>query len=467
MAEGVAYGRCLTTLLLGLKTGAPEDALRADLVRVRRYARSEALSLELSEGTLLIDGGPVDAQASGLKPLTEAMNAHNVAQIMILEGAVPKELLQLAVLLSRAPASTDNDATIFEQARDLSLWSVRLVPVPRADDLSTFTEQAREFNALSADDIGEKAASIGEKVVADTASKDSKAVLSGLALLHDAERNAPDMIKQTTWTVTFDKVASTAALDLVAQLLPDAGDDSGSVRLVLKRAGDAGAAALIGLLNSADNLTRRRVYFDAIVEMGKGIPMLLEALGAWQWYVVRNAALLLGEMKAVEAEQTLGRVLTHHDERVRVAVISALTQMGTQTARALVQSSIRDHSSEVRRRAVRAYATPGGGPVSASDLLTAISTEKEPEVQVEILYALGRVASVDAVQKLIRLCSQSGAADKPVSYRIAAIEALTAARRSSALPLLRAMLTDPEPTIRATARNLIDSVNAMAAGAAR
>jgi HEAT repeat protein len=467
MAEGVAYGRCLTTLLLGLKTGAPEDALRADLVRVRRYARSEALSLEISDGTLLVNGGPVDAQASGLKPLTEAMGAHNVAQIMILEGAVPKELLQLAVLLGRTPASTENDPTIFEHARDLSLWSVRLIPEPRVDDLSTFTEQARELNALTPDDISEKAESIGEKIAADTTAGDAKAVLEGLGLLHDAERNAPDMIKQTTWTVTFDKAATSGALALVAQMLPDAGNDSGSVRLVLKRAGDDGAAALIGLLNSADNLTRRRVFFDAIVEMGKGVPLLLEALGAWQWYVVRNAALLLGEMKATEAEQTLGRVLTHHDERVRVAVISALTQIDTPTARALVQSSIRDHSSEVRRRAVRAYATPGSGSVSASDLLTAISVEKEPEVQVEILYALGRVASVDAVQKLIRLCSQSGAIDKPVSYRIAAIEALTAARRSSALPLLRAMLTDPEPTIRATARNLIESVNAMAAGASR
>ena len=466
MAEGVAYGRCLSTLLQGLKTGAPDTALRADLVRVRRYARSEALALEYSDGTLVVDSVPVDAQASGLKLLAEAMHAHNIVQIMILEGAVPKELLQLAVLLSRPPADAD-DATIFEQARELSLWSVLLIPVRRADDMSAFAEQARELNAMPPDDIGDKAEDIASKIAADAAAQNAKGVLSGLALLHDAERNAPDMIRQATWTVTFDKAATPAALSLVAQQLPDAGLESGSARLVLKRAGDQGAAALILLLNAADNLTRRRVFFDAIVETRKGISTLLEALGAWQWYVVRNAALLLGEMKAVEAEAALGRALTHHDERVRIAVISALTQLDTPSARALVQSCIRDSSAEVRRRAVRAYATPGSGSVSASDLLNAISTETDPEVQVEVLYALGRVASVDAVQKLIRLCSQSGAADKPVSYRIAAIEALTAARRSSALPLLRAMLTDPEPTIRATARNLIESVNAMAAGVSR
>src|SRR4051812_21509166 len=105
MDEGVAYGRCLTTLLLGLKTGAPQDALRSDLVRVRGYARSEALFLELSEGTLMVNDEPVDAQASGLKPLVESMQGHGVSQITILEGAVPKELLQLAVLLSKSPAT--------------------------------------------------------------------------------------------------------------------------------------------------------------------------------------------------------------------------------------------------------------------------------------------------------------------------------------------------------------------------
>ena len=66
------------------------------------------------------------------------------------------------------------------------------------------------------------------------------------------------------------------------------------------------------------------------------------------------------------------------------------------------------------------------------------------------------------MQKLIRLCSQSGAADKPASYRIAAIEALTVARRSASLTILREMSSDSEPTVRATARNLIESVNAMA-----
>ncbi len=467
MADAVSYGKSLTMLVQGIKTGAPEETLRADLVRVRRYARSKPLMLELNDGTLLVDNEPVDALGWGLKPLVEAMQLHDIQRITILEGAVPKELLQLAVLLSRARANMEQPSTVFEEARELALWSVRLIPVARADTVSPYADQAREYNEKSPEEIGTIAEGLATKIAAAATAENAQEVLGALALLHDSEHTAPDMMRQTQWTAAFDKAATPQALALAAGLLPDQTVDGGSLRLVLKRAGDEGAAALIALLPTADDLTKRRMYFDAIVELGKGVSILVEALGAWQWYIVRNAALLLGEMKALDAEGALGRLLSHHDERVRVAVTTALSQFDTPSSRLLVQSAIHDVSAEVRRRAVRLFATIGSGAVSASDLLNAISVEKDSEVQVEILYALGRVASVDAVQKLIRLCSQGGAADKPASYRIAAIEALTAARRSAALPFLRAMLSDSEPTIRATARSLIESVNAMAATASR
>src|ERR1700712_2368182 len=107
MADAVSYGKSLSMLLQGIRTGALEETLRADLVRVRRYARSKPLTLEFIDGTLLVDGEPVDALGWGLKPLVETMQLHEIARITILEGAVPKELLQLAVLLSRPRANHD------------------------------------------------------------------------------------------------------------------------------------------------------------------------------------------------------------------------------------------------------------------------------------------------------------------------------------------------------------------------
>lgn len=463
MGESVAYARSLVKLLEALKTGAPEASLKADLVRVRSYARSQAIELELTDdGTLLLDSSPTDSNLWELRQLVDCMRAHKIGRVTVLEGAVPKELLHLAVLLSKAAPSSDNETTVFDDARDLSLWSVRIVPAHRGDVKSAQSAQAAEYNALPPNEISAKAEEVVVKVAIATAENDAPSALAALSLLFVAETDAPDVVRKGAWTGAFDKAATPAAIQLAARLLPEAGSESGVLRGMLKRAGDPGAEALIALLPTADSLTKRRVYFDAIVELRKGMPVLVDALSAPQWYVIRNAALLLGEMKAIEAEKALGRLLGHHDERVRIAATSALAQMDTPSARVLVQSAIHDASAEVRRRAVGAFGLEKGSSVSASPLLRALAVEKNLEVEVEILYALGRIASADAVQKLIRLCSQSGAADKPASYRIAAIEALTVARRSSALSILRTMSSDSEPTVRATARNLIESVNAMA-----
>jgi len=463
MGEAVAYARSLGQLLEALRRGAPEASLKADLVRVRSHARSQALEVDLADdGSFLMDGSPTDSNRSELRPVIDAMRRHGIGRVTVLEGAVPKELLHLAVLLSKPAPSSENDTNVFDEARDLALWSIRIVPMQRANDPSAQAAQATEFNELPPAEISAKAEEVVVKVAIATAESDAPGALTALCLLFEAETSAPDVVRKSAWTGAFDKAATPAAIQLAASLLPEAGKESGVLRGMLRRAGDPGAEALIALLPTAGSLTKRRVYFDAIVELRKGVPVLIDALHSPQWFVIRNAALLLGEMKALEAEKSLGRLLDHHDERVRIAVTSALAQMGTSSALTLVQSAIHDSSSEVRRRAVGAFGVDKGSAVSASPLLRALAVEKSLEVEVEILYALGRVASADAVQKLIRLCSQSGAADKPASYRIAAIEALTVARRSASMTILREMSSDSEPTVRATARNLIESVNAMA-----
>ena len=463
MGEAVEYAKSLGQLLEALKTGAPEASLRADLVRVRSHARTQALEVDLVEdGTFLIDGLPTESNRFDLRPVVEGMRRHGIGRVTVLEGAVPKELLHLAVLLSKPAPASENDTNVFDEARDLALWSVRMVPMQRANEPSAQAAKAAELNGLPPGEISAKAEEVVVKAAIATAESDAPAALTALCLLFEAETGAPDVVRKAAWTGAFDKAATPTAIQLAARILPDAGIESSALRGMLKRAGDPGAEALIALLTTADSLTKRRVYFDAIVELGKGVPVLIDALNAPQWFVVRNAALLLGEMKAFEAEKSLGRLLSHHDERVRIAVTSSLAQMGTPSARMMVQSAIHDSSAEVRRRAVGAFGIDKGSAVSASPLLRALAVEKNVEVEVEILYALGRVASADAVQKLIRLCSQSGAVDKPASYRIAAIESLTFARRSASLTILREMSNDSEPTVRATARNLIESVNAMA-----
>ena len=256
MGEAVAYARSLGQLLEALKTRAPEASLKANLVRVRSHARSQALELDLAEdGTFRMDASPTDSNRFELRPVIDAMRRHGIGRVTVLEGAVPKELLHLAVLLSKSAPASENDANVFDEARDLALWSVRLVPVQRAEEPSAQAAGAAEFNQLPPTEISAKAEEVVMKVAIATTEGDAAGALMALCLLFEAESGAPDVVRQGTWTGAFDKAATPAAIQLAARLLPDAGNDSRVLRSMLKkRSGWAmPAAAKIGFERSASS----------------------------------------------------------------------------------------------------------------------------------------------------------------------------------------------------------------------
>jgi HEAT repeat protein len=206
---------------------------------------------------------------------------------------------------------------------------------------------------------------------------------------------------------------------------------------------------------AADSLEVRRVFFDSIVQLRVGIPMLIDALGHPQWFVVRNAAALLGEMEAAEADVALARLLEHGDERVRFAAAAALSRLSTPVATAALQRMIVDTSPSVRLRAASAYAM-GGQVKTAAPLSAALDAEMDGDVQLGILAALGRLGTPDAVQKLVKaIVPAAGGQRRPATYRVAAVEALANARGAAAIPALRELLGDTEPTVRDTAKRLI------------
>ncbi len=455
MEESVLYAKSLSMLIQEIKAQASAEALKSLLIRARGYSRAAGLCIEIRNSDLHIDGRSVNTSNGGFEALTEAMRDHGVARITITEGASPKELLQISVLLGRKPASP-GEANIFDEVREMALWFVRLFPVQQ-DDSGHVTTGALELAALSTEQANIKATELIQQIADAVQSNNDIRATALMRLLMDAERVTEAPVRKR-WSEAFDEVIAGPALKMVAAALPTAGDDRLALIALLRRAGSAGANALINLLMSADRIETRRAYFDAVIELRAGIPLLIDMLRHPQWYAVRNAALLLGEMRAVEADGALAELLTHVDERVRIAASTALSQILTPTARVALQQALRDESSEVRRRALRGFSNEQGG-VSSASLLRALELENDPEVQVEILYAMGRVRSPDAVQKLIRLCSPT-ARVATGNFRIAAAEALTTARGQAAVPFLRAMLEDGDPNVRSMARALINSLTA-------
>jgi HEAT repeat protein len=458
MKDSLLYAKSMALLLEEVQSASDLTMVRSGLLRVRRFSRSYGLTLEIADGKMVVDSVCQTRPVPALARLTLAMVTHGVAQICISAGAMPSELLKAMVLLSQTRAMNNSSPGIFQELRDASLWSVQLYPVARTLSAEQSAAYAADVALDSVEQIEPRIATLTKAASAALAARDMSALAASLSTLAMVESGATRLELKALWTLGFEQAATADALRALVAALPTCGDAISNATAVLKRAGDAGADVLIDQLLKSDSMDVRRACFDALAEVRRGTAQLLTMLTHEQWFVVRNAACLLGAFHSRSSEPELTATLTHADERVRAAAVTALLQLDTPTSRATVRTAIRDASPEVRRRAVRGFLAEPGSTANADKLLLALERETELDVQLEFLYALGTLATPDAVQKLIRLCSMDGRY-RPADFRIAAAEALASARLGAAVPLLRAMLKDPDVHARAAARHLIRAVS--------
>jgi HEAT repeat protein len=200
--------------------------------------------------------------------------------------------------------------------------------------------------------------------------------------------------------------------------------------------------------------------FNALTQMKEGQDQLIHMLGHPQWFVVRNVADLVGELGLEAAVPALTKQLDHTDERVRRQVALALAKIGTRSAAEPLRRVLRDISPEVRRQAALGV---GGRKASAlaMPLVVALEEEKDPEVVRELIFALGRIGSPDAVQALIKLAQPAGKffGRKPSGLRITAVEALRVAGTPAALGTLQSLVNDSDKQVRAAALQALNELN--------
>jgi len=452
------FAKSVALLLEEVQSAADMTMVRSGLLRVRRFARSQGLTLELSEGRLIVDGVTPEKPEPALQRIVLGMTTHEVSKIILSSGAVPRELLKLAMLLVRPKPLQNPAPSIFEEIRDAALWSVQVVRAASDSGTESDTATPTEAHLETPEQVAASITSIQRDVREAITSHDVRSLAMSLARMARIEQAISTREVKMQWTSAFDQSATSDVLRTLVIGLPTIGDHVHVALAVLKRTGNAGAEVLIEQLLKSESIDVRRACFDALVEVRRGTDRLVKLLEHEQWFVARNAACLLGAFRSRASEPELTAAMVHADERVRAAAVTSLLQLDTASARDAVRGAIHDTSAEVRRRAVRGFLVDEGTPVNADKLLKALERETELDVQLEFLYALGTLATPDAVQKLIRLCSAEGKG-RPAEFRIAAAEALASARLGAALPLLRAMLKDPDVHARAAARHLIRVVS--------
>jgi len=224
----------------------------------------------------------------------------------------------------------------------------------------------------------------------------------------------------------------------------------------LQRGGAAGVEVLMDVLAAAPTVGERRAVFDALKHMTEGTDQLVHMLDHSEWFVVRNVAELIGELGMEDAVPALGKRLDHADERVRKAVGLALAKIGTRGAAEPLRRALRDRSQEVRMQ----VAVGIGGRKSsalAMPLVVAMEEEKDEAVVRELLLALGRIGSSDAVQALIKWAQPTGRffGRKPSELRVAAVEALRLAATPAALGTLEGLSDDGDRAVREAASHAV------------
>ncbi len=469
MDYSVTFARHFSRLVW-LLVHQPEavDEQKAALRALVTVSKEGPVTLAVRDGKLAVNDAPLADALTGVQELLAQFLGHSVRDMVVDVAALPADLLGTARVLATVPARGDDGQDVDAKLRSLAPRTVRVLFERTAPEASP--EVVREFTTVEApregaDEIFAKldrtqsvaaASRMLDQIVelVESSARAQKplvvADLTARIVRREGEKADPDM--KRAYASAIRRLTKPALLRTVASVLPRQKERADEWLAVLARTGEEGAEALIEQLTAAQSLSERRVFFDSLVKLKAGVGTLTHMLGDPRWYVARNAADLLGELNAADAQDALGELLRHDDDRVRRAATNALGKLGTPRARVALRKALKDTSPHVRATAAAGLAA-GKGTRSASTLLRALEAETDLEVQIAIVSALGRVATPDAVQ---RLCAAAAPESrlfkrKPTAFRVAAVQALGEARTPAALTALQQLSTDKDKEVREAA----------------
>ncbi len=139
--------------------------------------------------------------------------------------------------------------------------------------------------------------------------------------------------------------------------------DSSDFRKVTEYFSTLGAPAISALLTSLTDEQSRHVRLltcKALAEIGeKGVDVVAERLAHQQWFVVRNAVSILGQIGAARCVPHLHRALSHPEPRVRREALKGLASIRTDEAIDRICECVRRENGEMCKPALEWIAVIG------------------------------------------------------------------------------------------------------------
>ncbi len=495
--------------LVGLLVTDPAqiDEQKAALRALVMLLRDGGVELTRSDAGLAADGTLIANAVTGVPELRRGMQAHGLASVRIDRAATPGDLLGSARILAAATGA-GSAASGVAQLEALGATTVHFIanphdaitpaglpelgfgdvleeidvtparPTPRATMAIPSGDSGaghrgglfEQFAAARAPtgtheellhlldttlDVSVMTRTLDDLVtLADQAAADGRSSVISDILWRVGGREglATDSDARRVIGLALRRLARPSLLRAVVTQLPHRPEERDRLVTIITRAGEDGVDVLVEQIGTVAGHTDRRVYFDVLLLLQSGVPTLLHMLGDSRWFVARNAADLLGEMQAREAEVPLTDLLKHEDERVRRSATAALMRLGTPRAMQAIQEGLRDPIPQLRMEAAAALVTRKDVR-SASTLLRALDVERDDEVQAAFMVALGRLATVESVQRLLRVAEPERGLfrKKTTAVRVGAVQGLAEARTDEAMEMLRSLEADRDADVREAA----------------
>ncbi len=483
-------------------------------------ATQDAVTLIWDDWKLVVDGAVVPPTMPGVQDVVSRMAAHGLRSIAFGRAAEPGHVLGAVWILARQPVLGDGGAAAIERLARLGVSRVEFVPVsaPEAAAVGGAVAEAgappplldhfelKELGVVvptplqaatlatavaprpapapaSPDDGPEslldqlrEARSVDALLpplnalvtiirTAVAARKISEAAVI-VAEMVNVERVSPVDGARRSFTMALRSIADSAFIGALAADLPRSREQRARYMTIFARCGDEAVDVLLDQLAYAELAKDRRVLFDAIAELGRGVPTLIRMLSDDRWYVVRNAAELLGRISAMAAEEPLSKALRHKEARVRRSAALALAKLGTPGAIAALRDAIGDPKPDVRLHAILAVADRREPGIVAA-VVRALDAEKDPEVQAAILAVLGKIGTAVAVRRLIAAAADDGKLfrRRPTPMRVAAVRALAEAQTPEAVAAIQSLITDRDREVRDSAAKGLAAQQGDGAGA--
>ena len=236
---------------------------------------------------------------------------------------------------------------------------------------------------------------------------------------------------------------------------------------VIRMIGDEGVRRIIETLGEVRQMSRRLRLFRALKELGGGaLEPLKKSLQDPRWYLVRNAVMVLAEIKDVRVVPQLVALLSHPESRVRKEVVRALRNLASPKASEGILKALEDEDEGVRLKAVDALQLVGGA--TGKERLRQIAAgmglrgPKETAVRLRAVRALGAPGDEEDVSVLVGLLARKGLFSKMEldEIRRAAVVALAGiVERTGSERAFRGLVgtvqSDPSEEIRKIAEQYI------------